>query len=213
MTGHLSLNTLNVLADGLATPDEQGLAAAHLARCTLCQGALDALRATMRLAAALPRSMDPPSEVWRDIRATIHAQGRADRRWWSVPGRLAAAAAALIVASSATTALVVQHYRSPEATVAVRQPVLPVAWQAAELGYLSSVEQLRGQFERQRGRLSPATIAAVERSLGQVDAAIAEARGALMRDQANAALSELLASNYRQKVELLRRASQLDAST
>ena len=41
-------------------------------------------------------------------------------------------------------------------------------------------------------------------------AGLAEARAALLTDPANAALADLLASNYRQKVELLRRATQLD---
>jgi hypothetical protein len=91
--------------------------------------------------------------------------------------------------------------------------MLPVAWQAAERGYLASVEELRGQLEEQRGRLSPGTIAAVERTLATIDVAIAEAREALLRDPANVALSELLASDYRQKVELLRRAAQLDAAS
>ena len=45
----------------------------------------------------------------------------------------------------------------------------------------------------------------------EIEAALAydEAREALLRDPANAALTELLASNYRQKIGLLRRMTQL----
>ncbi len=60
-----------------------------------------------------------------------------------------------------------------------------------------------------RERLSPETVATVERSLATIDRAIREAREALARARANAALVDVLAANYEHKVELLRRATEL----
>jgi hypothetical protein len=122
---------------------------------------------------------------------------------------------ALVAASSALTAVVMRREAS-SVVIASSPPmagVLPVQWQAAERGYLNSVSELREQLDAQRHRLNPATIATVERSLAAIDVAIAEAREALVQDPASTTLSELLASNYRQKVDLLRRATQLSAST
>jgi hypothetical protein len=75
------------------------------------------------------------------------------------------------------------------------------------------VLELREQLAVMHGELSPATIQAVEQSLSTIDVAIAEAREALLRDPANAALPELLASNYRQKIDLLRRATQIPSTS
>jgi hypothetical protein len=227
MNDHLSWDTLNGLADGVLAAAERERAERHARDCAECAEALAAIRATIADATRLPREAEPPDELWSDIQATIDARkvtalrgagAGPSRGWWVTPRRMVAAAVLLVVASSAATVAVLQ-YRAGARAVAVIAPsagpgaMLPVAWQAAERGYLASVEELRGQLEEQRGRLSPGTIAAVERTLATIDVAIAEAREALLRDPANAALSELLASNYRQKVELLRRAAQLDAAS
>ena len=57
--------------------------------------------------------------------------------------------------------------------------------------------------------LAPETIAAVERSLRTIDAALAEAREALARDPASETLARLLVAGHDQKVELLRHATRL----
>ena len=72
--------------------------------------------------------------------------------------------------------------------------------------------ELREQMEVLHDHLSPGTLVKVERALATIDLAIAEGREALLRDPSNAALSELVASNYRQKIELLRRVTQLASS-
>ena len=72
--------------------------------------------------------------------------------------------------------------------------------------------ELRQQLEVLHDHLSPETLVKVERALATIDVAIAEGREALLRDPSNAALSELVASNYRQKIELLRRMTQLASS-
>jgi hypothetical protein len=226
MTGHLSWEVLNDLTDELLPAAEVDAARAHLESCRECAESLAVLRATVSQVSLLAReTVEPPAELWDDVRATIDARKIASlplpgaprqKGWWMTPGRAAAAAIALMAVSSATTVVLVRGAGNDVAVISAANAsgaVLPVSWQAAERGYLASVTELRDQLEAERGKLSLSTISAVERAVATIDVAIAEAREALLRDPANATLSELLASHYRQKVELLRRATQLDAAT
>jgi hypothetical protein len=219
MTEHLSWDTLNDLVDERLDTLARRVATTHIESCAECRSALGALHDATRAARELPPSIDPPQEVWASIRESIEhgkaatLRGGAAPAWWATPRRLAAAAVVLVLASSGLTAIVMQR-NGTTAVVTAGTPappdLLPVAWQAAERGYLASVGELYTLLEEQRGALAPSTIASVERTLATIDMAIAEARMALLADPANAALVDLLASNYRHKVELLRRATQLE---
>lgn len=139
---------------------------------------------------------------------------------------LAAAAVLLMAVSSGVTALFMRRgAESPSPSVAAGDRVavpsvapdgiaaaLPAAFAATEAAYLDDVAELQATFVAQRATLAPATIAVVERSLAAIDAAIAEARTALLADPANQALAEMLSTTYRHKVELLRRAAESSQS-
>lgn len=169
-----------------------------------------------RVAARGPYAMDANDAHARRASASrAPAYGRA----W-----LAAAALALVVASSGVTALVMSAGLGSrgEVTIAARAAgaaggqsggsaaqILPASLAAAESGYLTDVGELQRLFDRQRSVLSPSTLAVVEHSLATIDAAIDEARSALLADPSNGELARLLDSTYRQKVELLRRAAEL----
>lgn len=215
---HPELEQLNDLVDGRLAPAARHDVEAHLASCRACRDEVDALRATVAAAAALPSSLPVPDGLWDDVRATIDARRvvalpRAPRAARTFSTRtLAIAATALVMASSGLTAFVLRGRGSSPAPVEA-VALLPASWRATESGYIESVDALRAQLDAQRAQLDTATIAAVERALATIDAAIVEARAALERDPANAALTDLLASNYRQKVELLRRATQLASIT
>jgi anti-sigma factor RsiW len=223
MTDHLTWETLNDLVDGVLSAAPSADAESHVRGCTACANALAELRATVVAARELPDTVAPPDDLWGDVRATIEARKVAHlpsgaglpqtSGWWITPGRLAAAAVVLIAATASLTG-VVMNSRSSAAVVARAQPspTVSVSWQASERAFQASVLELREQLEVLHDHLSPETIVKVERALATVDLAIAEGREALLRDPANAALSELLASNYRQKIELLRRMTQLASS-
>lgn len=226
MTSHLSWETLSDLADGRLAPAARQAAQLHLAECPDCGSARDALERVTAAAAALPHDEAPPSELWDSIAASIgtsigaSVEGRSQRQpprrsLAFSPRTLAAAALVLMAASSAVTAWLLR--RESGAPVAATPPAaargdgaraLPVAFSATERAYLADVSQLQALFAAERRRLAPATIAVVERALADVDAAIAEARAALLADPANQAIAEVLVTNYRQKVELLRRAAE-----
>jgi hypothetical protein len=99
---------------------------------------------------------------------------------------------------------------------AVKQPpapVMPAAVHAVERSYADVVDELSAAVNAQRQTLNPETVAILERTLRVIDEAIAEARAALAADPRNDALVDVLSANYEQKVQLLRRASELRART
>jgi hypothetical protein len=130
------------------------------------------------------------------------------------PQRLAAAAVVLVAATASLTGIVI-NARAPAVAAGgapAASSTVSVSWQASERAFQASVLELREQLEALHDHLSPGTLVKVERALATIDLAIAEGREALLRDPSNAALSELVASNYRQKIELLRRVTQLASS-
>lgn len=226
MTNHLTWEVLNDYIDDVLAPAERVAAEAHVRECETCAAALTELRATVAEARALPGTVMPPDELWNDVRTTIESRkvahlpaGMASSRlhargWWMTPGRLAAAAVVLVAATASLTAIAMNARVSPAPVVVQGTPSVTVSasWQASERVFQQSVVELREQLELLHDHLSPGTLVKVERALATIDLAIAEGREALLRDPANAALSELLASNYRQKIELLRRMTQLASS-
>jgi hypothetical protein len=168
-------------------------------------------------AATPPRSASTDGATAPAVRAPDHR--RAPRY---APGWLAAAALVLMALSSGLTALYLQR-PGDGARVAVRADasmsaaaddpaVLPASFSATESAYLANVAELEALLDSERAALAPATVAVVEAALATIDAAIAEARTALLADPANHELAERLGANYRQKVELLRRAAEFPRS-
>ncbi|HYR51184.1 MAG TPA: zf-HC2 domain-containing protein [Candidatus Dormibacteraeota bacterium] len=75
-----------------------------------------------------------------------------------------------------------------------------------------AIAELRKALARERDRLDPATVRALESNLAIIDLAIDQAKRALAADPANTYVKEHLAETMRRKVELLQRATLL-AST
>jgi hypothetical protein len=214
MIEHPSEATLNELADGTLEGREQARAEAHLASCLTCAGTVRRITALSARARALPREVPPPDGAWEGVREAVHAgthRGTASprRRWVGVA---LAAAALLVTLSSATTVWLTRdgaRQESPARSISSDPPASLAEFAAVEARYVLATDALRESLDERQEQLAPATIRTVERSLATIDMAIAEARAALVRDPANAALSRLLASSYEQKVTLLRRASEL----
>jgi cytochrome c-type biogenesis protein CcmH/NrfG len=64
---------------------------------------------------------------------------------------------------------------------------------------------LLNQLELRRSMLRPEAVVAIDHDLRVVDSAIAELKEAIAHDPNNPALRRLLASSYRQKVDVLKR--------
>lgn len=174
--------------------------------------------------AQLPRDIEPPTGAWIAIKNEI-AKRSDDRigrvRLWQHPGFLAAAALLLVAGSSAITAIALGRRTTSESTpvVAARDASRPSATPATlaeftvvENDYISTANRLSAILESEETQLAPETIAKLKESLRVIDAAILEARRALAADPANKQLVEMLSTSYNQKLDLLRRTTEMGRS-
>ena len=182
------------------------------------------LRDLQTRARALPREIAPPDDAWNAIKAEIEKPARPSasvslprvQRFWQRPAFLAAAALLLVSASSLVTiAFINDRARQPASMVAAEStrsesgPSTFAEFASVENDYISSVNQLSAVLESERTTLSPETVAKLKKSLGVIDAAILEARRALAADPANKAIIEMLNASYNQKLDLLKRTTDM----
>ena len=197
------------------------------------------LRDLMNEVAALPTSIEPPPDAWAKIRAEIEERGKSGRSndigsrpkrpariaIWQRPIFLAAAALVLVASSSAVTAIAISRRGNgrmpttagaaqahPATTVADSGPASLAQFTLVESDYLRAVNDLSVTLESEHGSLSPETIAKLRESIKVIDAAILEARNALAADPSNRTLIQMLANSYEQKVDLLKRTTEMARS-
>ena len=219
MIDHPTFDQLCDLHDDALDVDAARAVREHLATCASCAEQLSLLDTLADEAAALPKGIAPPDDLWTDIRDEI-APRRGRRSLeisWSFR-QLAAAAVLIALGSSALTVAMMRGSRTvaapATAMAAVRPPaLLPASLASEESGFTRSVDILQRTLDERRDSLAPSTVATVERSLRVADSAIVEARDALARDPGNRALAKLFASNYERKIDLLRRATELAPRT
>ena len=183
------------------------------------------LRELQKQTAGLPKEIAPPDVAWARIKAKIdmETQFRAttraprERVFWHRPAFLAAAAVMLVAAASLSTALVLGRRmvaKTTQSAVAVRAsgPSTLTEFAAIETDYIGTANRLAAAIESGDTELSPETIAKLRESLSIIDAAIVEARRALAADPANKTLIEMLSTSYDQKIDLLKRTTEMGRS-
>lgn len=217
MTDHPEFGELDDLLDGAVPSARAAELREHLASCSQCRELYVALGATVAGAAALPREIAPPPELWKEIRGQLAPRRRLLGSRFSITG-LAAAALLAAALGSGITALLLRPGNGRSSLPASGQLTakaiaVPVNLTGAERRYVESAARLEAILAERRDSLAPATVATVERSLRIADSAIAEARAALESDPANRAIEAILASNYERKIDLLRRANELSPRT
>ena len=205
---HLSEEERHGLADG--SLDGHGIrdGEAHLTTCAVCTADIRRLRSLMRLAESAPRPATDLDSLWPEIRSRIESSKVArlqprvrasKRRGWLVAGLLAAAA---IIA---VTTLELRHGGAPDGRIATTTPTpLSPAGDSVRL-YRDEAARLLEEMELRRATLPPATRTVIDDDLRTIDEAIKELEVAIAHDPSNPALRQLLASSYRQKVDLLER--------
>ncbi|HEU4698754.1 MAG TPA: hypothetical protein VFS40_06205 [Gemmatimonadales bacterium] len=173
-------------------------------------GPADDAAALAPLVAALPRSLEPPHDLWPAIAdrlgppaaaATTRGASAFLARRWSTAAALAAGLALAALSSGATAWLL----RRSEGAVAAA----PAGLAPGEAAYQRTAAELARVLAARRGELAPATAATLARNLAIIDQAIAESRAALAHDPGNDDLVALLYASYEQKVALLRQAIDL----
>ena len=75
---------------------------------------------------------------------------------------------------------------------------------AVEVSLAPQIVQLQQMLKQRRDQLDPSTVKVVEDNLALIDAAVKQARAALMRDPASGFLTEQLDNALQKKLELLR---------
>jgi anti-sigma-K factor RskA len=189
---------------GTLSSAEAAALESHLDGCLTCHEVLAHHERALGATDALPRSVAPPTDLWPGIEREL-ASRRRFRGRVAVPGWLLAAAAVLLIAvSSGGTAWLLSNRLTG-------RPFAPATGNltALEAQYSAASAELTEALEKARARLSPETVATIERSLRIIDEALTESRQALARDPGNQALGQLVVAAWRQKVDLLRRATAL----
>jgi hypothetical protein len=194
----------------------------------------ESLRNLQAQTAKLPREIAPPADAWAAIKAEIErprdiSGGNGAARvspMWQRPAFLAAAALLLVAGSSAVTAIALARRsvdvarESPSQLVPPERPAATTNGAPATLAeftlvendYISTANRLSALLESDETQLAPETIAKLKESLRVIDGAILEARRALAADPANKQLIEMLSTSYNQKVDLLRRTTEMGRS-
>jgi anti-sigma-K factor RskA len=229
MTHEVIKHLLDDYVTGDLTEEARPPVEDHVAACGLCAHEVESLRLILARAAELPKSIDPPADAWSNIRSAISRDESAVRANNSVSHsgiwqrRYVLAAAAILVAalSSTGTALYMKaHYSGGRTSGVVATnssaqvtPATLAAFTIEENNYLRTASMLQDLLDQQEASLAPETVAQLKASLRTIDEAILEARNALARDPANKLLVEMLSASYRQKVDLLRRTTELTRGT
>lgn len=220
---HPALETLSEYSSGELSPERRLVVERHLASCASCSAEFARLELMLQAARELPMSIAPPLDVWDGVRAAIapaipvgsSRRGRGASLLRS-PWMLAAAALVLVASSSAITALVMRHDTSDVAapSASAQPPVvaLPASLARVDQEYARTAAQLEVALDARRATLAPQTIETLERSLRTIDTAIAEARRALAQDPGNRALVDIFSANYQQKLDLMKRVTELSSS-
>jgi hypothetical protein len=214
MNEHLTLDELGDLVDGsLSAPDAQR-AARHLDGCERCRSEMSRLRGVIAAAAALPKTVEPPPELWRTIREDLEARKVAHLHvprpvpaWRWNPARAWLIAASIVVVTT-TVLLARSSARKPMNVGSGLGPPASTV-ERIELRYMPTLTQLSASLRERSASVPRKTIATVNQSLEIVDSAIAETRAALIQDPENRGIAELLSANYQRKMDLLKRASEL----
>jgi hypothetical protein len=103
--------------------------------------------------------------------------------------------------------------RSTETLLPVASATLVSQTQPTEAVYGKEIEMLQAIVKQRKTQLDSSTVAIIQRNLDIIDAAIAQSRAALSADPASRMLGQQLTHALDKKVELLRTAALLPAST
>lgn len=218
-SGHPDRETLHRHAEGDLQEQAAGRVDEHLEACPRCRRDVEAIRELLRRAAALPRGIEPPRDLWAGVEARVRARRLPDIR--EATPWLAAAASLLVAVTAGATLWLAggtggasgdgdARTASTPGPTGAASPVLMEAGRV-EAGYRPMVDRLDAVLESRKDRLPPEAREVVEGNLRIIDAAIAEAESALAANPASPELLRALDRSHRKKIDLLRRSVRLTA--
>lgn len=215
-TTHLTEEERQTLADGSMSADRAEVGRAHLRVCAECSVDVARLEQLTMRARHLEDPTSDLSGLWPGIRARIESakvvtlapdSANERRSWRRLVLRMAPVAAALVVATwlgvraRDTSKPTVSAERRPDTTGSIMFAADSVR------AYEEEAQILLNRLQLTRSMLDPGAAAAIDKDLAVIDSAIAEVQTAIARDPRNPALRQLLATTYRQKIDVLKRVS------
>ena len=220
---HLSEEERQRAADGTLDAADRARVDAHLGACRDCATDVARLTALMnrideskRAPATLTTELDG---MWREIRQEIEGAKvvaldsvePAARSWRLRVDPWVIGVAASVAAITALTVIQIVppivRSTSPSVTAGVNADSVLRFADDSITSYREEADRLLDELQLQRARLAPGTRAAIDDDLKTVDLAIAELQAAVARDPRNATLRTMLASSYRQKIDVLKKVS------
>jgi anti-sigma factor RsiW len=223
MTCHEMEERLDDWVDGALPREEKQEVQEHLASCAACRQQEAALRQLLTHAAALPRSVLPPHDLWPGIAERVDRQGSWSWSW--IGGWQPALAVAAVVALAVGAVLFGRPSTSPVHTVVIPSPgvpeearVRPAAMRAndglsaLESEYQVAADALMKALLEREDDLEPETLARIQHNLAVIDAALAEIHRALEMDPGRPELERQLLSTHRKRVDALRQMVKLSTT-
>ena len=215
---HLTEDERQTAADGTLPADRRALVDAHLAACDECAADVariaELMKRTRESTAPTIAGTASLDELWSPIRARIEASKvvALDTAAPSTSTRpfvllVAAGVAAALLLTTLVLRAPPRDGQTSLATQVEADSTMLRAVADSTRAYEAEAQILLDRLEIQRATMRPEAKAAIDRNLRTVDVAIAELKDAIARDPRNPALRQLLATSYRQKVELLKRAN------
>src|SRR5687767_637791 len=180
-------------------PTERAVVANHLASCAGCRAEALAWSELFDRTAALPRSIEPPRDLWPAVDAALDPPAKAVRlrpRSRTRPLLLVAAGVALVVVTAGVTTFLQRDWDT-----AMARKLKGLQTPGTQGIPEATTEDLLRALEAQD--LPPETMAIVQRNLAVIDVAIAELETALEQDPDNEELARMLVSVHRKKAELV----------
>ena len=201
------------LDDRLNSVDAKALRA-HLDECAACREEIEVACDLRDRVSQLPRSLEPPHDLWPQIAARIAdekvVRGRFGRQL------LAAAAAVVLLVGSVVTAYLVGRNQAnlvasnPQTIETGPSQILLASFH--ELGifdYAATRNELLEALEARRGELSPETLEMLKTNLDIIDEAMGKIAEALGENPDSELLMKQLAAAYKRQINLLGRAVRL----
>ena len=217
MSCHEWTNRIDDFLDGRLEAAEAEDLQVHIAGCPSCADEVASIRELRDLAAALPRSLEPPRDLWPGIEARVSATKVVRGRFGS--RAVLAAAAAVVIVSSVVTAYFIG--RSQAVMVTVEPPAVVESGPSEVLlasfeglgvnNYLDTRTELLDALDARKHELSGETMEVVMDNLLLIDQAMDRIAEALGEDPENEFLMKQLAGAYRRQIDLLQRAVRMPA--
>jgi hypothetical protein len=234
MSEHISLERTHDLVDGLLSSDAAERARSHIAVCAECRerhAMLSELATDLR---TLPRDAAPPPDVWEGISRRIEgtmpgsepasadvlvlpgvSSGRVDARRriaFTIP-QLAAASIAMAIVSASVVWMTLSQPETPVPAMTTEPAAVGAArFVTDDASYDTALDELMTIVEAARPYLAPETLVALDQSIAEIDAAIAEIATALETDPASELLHSMLVNQQRSKLRVLSQVATLSES-